>query len=50
LTCRLATRMVETQRLLMAFECVSFFNHFKTASVFHGFASLLFLDLSADFC
>jgi hypothetical protein len=33
----------------LAFDCVSFFNHFKKGSAFHGFASLLFLDLSRDF-
>ena len=33
----------------LAFDQVSSFNQFKTVSVFHGFASLSFLDLSRDF-
>jgi hypothetical protein len=32
-----------------AFDCVSFFNHFKPVSAFHWLASLSFLDLSRDF-
>jgi len=30
------------------FDCVSFFNYFKIVSVFHGCASLSFLDFSHE--